>query len=56
MQVDQRYRSDNVPDLLCLAALAAAAAATSCCTVGRAIDLIVAKDTSCTLKDCYTKL
>ncbi|TNN83075.1 hypothetical protein EYF80_006682 [Liparis tanakae] len=31
------------------------AAAASCCTVGRAIDLSVAKDTSCTLKDGDTK-
>ena len=56
-QVDQRYRSDNVSGLISFifSVCEAASAAASCCTVGRAIDLTVAKDTSCTLKDCYTK-
>lgn len=59
--VDQRYRSDRVLSLISFIfavsqpCVAVAAAAASCCTIGRAIDLIVAKDTSCTLKDCYTK-
>lgn len=53
-QVDQRYRSDNVSSLISFI-FSVSAAAASCCTVGHAIDLTVAKDTSCTLKDCYTK-
>lgn len=53
-QVDQRYRSDNVSSLISFI-FSVSAAAASCCTVSHAIDLTVAKDTSCTLKDCYTK-
>lgn len=57
---DQRWRSDDVisfiPPNPALPPPPTTAPSCCCCsTVGRTIDLIVARDTSCTLKDCCTK-